>query len=173
MSNSVIQGAQPFALALPTAVTASLPEAATHSAAPSSTSLNTGLMPSNPTDPPPRSNLTAAPYTTLTPRSSRKPKTRTIVLGDGRHVDFTANDVGVAPAISFAEDLPQLNRMWDDTSKYWDGHSVLRIKGIPIPIVYWRQVYGRTKAGAPLKPGQWQHTKGSWREWKVRYPCLY
>ena len=52
-----------------------------------------------------------------------------------------------ASAISFANDLPQLNRMWDDTSEFLDGHLVLVIKGVAIPIVYWKEVYAQLKTG--------------------------
>ncbi|KAF8814126.1 hypothetical protein BYT27DRAFT_7082881 [Phlegmacium glaucopus] len=56
--------------------------------------------------------------------------------------------------------------MWDDTSEYWDGHSVLVIKGVPIPIVYWKEVYARSKSGGSWKQGHWKRAKGSWCEWK-------
>jgi hypothetical protein len=103
----------------------------------------------------------------LVPSFSPNPKTRTVVLGDGTCVEFTANYVGPAPAILFANDLPQLNRMWDDTSGFWDGHSVLIIKGVPIPIVYWKEVYARSKSGGlSWKPGHWKRVKGSWCEWE-------
>lgn len=95
-------------------------------------------------------------------------KTRTISLGDGTCVEFTANNVGPAPAVSFANDLPLLNRMWDDTSEFWDSYSVLIIKGIPIPVVYWKEVYARSKSGgSSWKPGHWKRVKGSWCEWEV------
>jgi hypothetical protein len=110
------------------------------------------------------------PHQNMAPPSSVPSplKTRTISLGDGTRVEFTANDIGPAPAISFANDLPRLNRMWDDTSEFWDGHSVLVIKGVPIPIVYWKEVYARSKAGGlSWKPRHWKRVKGSWCEWEV------
>lgn len=96
-----------------------------------------------------------------------KTRTRTIVLGNETCLEFTEQDVGPPPVISFANDLPRLNRMWDDTSANWDGHSVLVIKGIPIPIIYWKEVYARTKSGGSWKSGHWKRVKGSWCEWKV------
>lgn len=81
-------------------------------------------------------------------------------------LSFHADDVRPPPAISFADNLRLLNEMWDDTPGHWGGHSVLKIKGVPIPIVYWREVYARSKSGG-LKPNQWKQLKGSWFEWKV------
>ncbi|KAH9479417.1 hypothetical protein JR316_0008007 [Psilocybe cubensis] len=59
-----------------------------------------------------------------------------------------------------------LNRMWDDTSPFWDNNSALVIKGHPIPIVYWKQVYARSKTGSWM-PGQWKLIKGHWCQWKA------
>ncbi|KAF8813274.1 hypothetical protein BYT27DRAFT_7251107 [Phlegmacium glaucopus] len=95
----------------------------------------------------PASNPNPNPVPVPSSGGKLKMRSQTIILGDGtQHVEFTADDVGPPPAISFTNNLPQLNRMWDDTSKYWDGHLVLVIKGVPIPIVYWKE--------------------GSWCEWK-------
>ena len=102
------------------------------------------------------------------PSSSPNSKMRTIILGDGKCIKFMADDVGPALAISFVNDLPQLNRMWDDTSEFWDGHLVLIIKGVPIPIVYWKEVYVWLKTGgSSWKPGHWKRVRGSWCEWEV------
>ncbi|KDR69977.1 hypothetical protein GALMADRAFT_271748 [Galerina marginata CBS 339.88] len=111
---------------------------------------------------------TPAPvHSKVAPSSSNgKVATRTITLGNGTCLEFAASDVGPAPAISFANDLPQLNRMWDDTSKHWGGHSALIIKGCHIPIVYWKAVYARSKSAGCWKPGQWKRAKGSWSAWK-------
>ena len=104
------------------------------------------------------------------------PTTRSITLGNGTVVSFTADDVPPPPAISFAsrEDIFLLNRMWDDTSAFWGGSSVLEIKGVPIPIVYWKAVYsqrmkGRNGKGDPTwKPRQWKAVKGHYFNWRVR-----
>ncbi|KAG2755632.1 hypothetical protein P692DRAFT_201701187 [Suillus brevipes Sb2] len=50
--------------------------------------------------------------------------------------------------------------MWDDTSPHWGGESVLTIKGHPIPIVYWPDIYCYGKFG------QWQGTKSRWTDWR-------
>ena len=92
--------------------------------------------------------------------------TRSITFANGTWLEFRADDVRPPPAISFADDLRLLNAMWDDTPGHWGGHSVLNIKGVPIPIVYWKEVYARSKSGG-WKPSQWKQVKGSWFEWKV------
>ncbi|KIJ97031.1 hypothetical protein K443DRAFT_10212 [Laccaria amethystina LaAM-08-1] len=77
---------------------------------------------------------------TSAPTSSSAP-TRTIILGDGTELMFTEADVGSPPLTGFADDVAGLNRMWDDTTPNWGGTSALEIKGHPIPIVYWKDVY--------------------------------
>lgn len=79
---------------------------------------------------------------------------------------FTEDDVPAPPAISFADDLPALNRMWDDTSVFWDNHSCLVIKGFPIALTHWKDIY-TSKPGRSWKPNQWKGMKGKWFEWKV------
>src|SRR6266704_2831166 len=81
-------------------------------------------------------------------------------------ITFTEADVPSPSAISFASDIPSLNRMWDDTSPYWDGNSKLVILGHPIALVYWKDIY-TSKMGVSWKPKQWKGTKGKWFEWKV------
>jgi len=92
--------------------------------------------------------------------------TRSITFANGTWLEFHADDVRPPPAVSFADDLRLLNEMWDDTPGHWGGHSALNIKGVPIPIVYWKEVYARSKSGG-WKPNQWKQVKGSWFEWKV------
>jgi hypothetical protein len=93
------------------------------------------------------------------------PQTRSITLHD-RVLTFTEDDVPPPPAVSFADDLSALNRMWDDSSAFWDNRSCLVIKGVPIALVHWRDVY-TSKAGKSWKPNQWKGIKGKWFEWKV------
>ncbi|KAH7921719.1 hypothetical protein BV22DRAFT_1018834 [Leucogyrophana mollusca] len=50
--------------------------------------------------------------------------------------------------------------MWDDYTKHWSGCSVLELKGHPIALVYWRELY---RYGPAL---QWQGTKGPWTNWR-------
>lgn len=88
------------------------------------------------------------------------------MLGNGFKLMFTEDDVRSPPAVSFADDIPALNRMWDDTTEHWGGDSCLYIKGVPIALVYWKDVYS-SKSGSLWKPGQWKGTKNKWFEWKV------
>ena len=107
--------------------------------------------------------LEPSPSSTST---SKRMTTRSITFANGTRLEFHADDVRPPPAITFADDLRRLNEMWDDTPGHWGGHSALYIKGVPIPIVYWKEVYARSKSGG-WKPSQWKHVKGSWFEWKV------
>ncbi|PPR00163.1 hypothetical protein CVT26_008882, partial [Gymnopilus dilepis] len=61
--------------------------------------------------------------------------THILTLGDGRRLVLTADDVPAPPAVSSANDLAALNRMWDDVSEYWQNDSKLRIQGVPTAIV--------------------------------------
>ncbi|KAF8907238.1 hypothetical protein CPB84DRAFT_1843947 [Gymnopilus junonius] len=92
--------------------------------------------------------------------------TRTLTLGNGRKLVFTADDIPSPPAVSFAHDIPTLNKMWDDTSEHWDNNSQLWIKGIPIPIIYWKDIY-TSKPNVNWKPRQWKGIKGKCFNWKV------
>jgi hypothetical protein len=117
--------------------------------------------------PPHQPVLNSAPSATnASSTSNSKMKTRSITFADGSWLEFHADDVRPPPAISFADDLRLLNAMWDDTPGQWGGHSALNIKGVPVPIVYWKDVYARSKSGG-WKPSQWKQVKGSWFEWKV------
>jgi len=144
-----------------TPVTSHLPSLLIHPSVSSTTIAHHSAAPSN-------SIPTAPSSSNLLPSALGNLKTRTIHLGDGTHVKFTANDVGPPPAISFTNKLPQLNHMWDDTSGYWDRNPVLVIEGVPIPIVYWKGVYAWLKSGGSLwKQGHWKRVKGSWCKWQV------
>ncbi|KAH9482202.1 hypothetical protein JR316_0004297 [Psilocybe cubensis] len=91
--------------------------------------------------------------------------TRTVTMASGS-ITFSSSDVPPPPAVSFASDIPGLNRMWDDTSIYWDGYSVLTIKGTAIPIVYWKEIY-TSKGSVEWKPKQWESLKGKFFDWKI------
>lgn len=92
---------------------------------------------------------------------------RPLILDDGRQLSITESDVPDPPVVSFAENIPQLNRMWDNTSCHWQNKSPLVIQGVPIPIKHWPEIYRY------WKEGQWQGTKGKWWEWKVSSICLF
>ncbi|CAA7260797.1 unnamed protein product [Cyclocybe aegerita] len=113
--------------------------------------------------------LPAAPSPPTTEGFATPAATRTIVLCSRLSLMFAEAEVPPPPAISFAKNLPSLNQMWDDHSEHWNHQSVLVIKGIPIPICYWKDVYtskGSPK-GHPWKQNQWKGLKHRWFEWKV------
>lgn len=76
-------------------------------------------------------------------------------------MSFAVSDTPDPVAVTFVQDIPRLNAMWDDTSSHWRGESVLTIQGHPIPIKYWPEVYryGKTR--------QWEGTKSRWIDWRV------
>jgi len=85
---------------------------------------------------------------------------RTLSFSNGVVLEFTEEDIPNPPAVSFAENLPLLNQMWDDTPPHWQRNSVLVIRGIPIPIVYWKKIYSRLH-------GEWKGLKSNWSLWKA------
>ncbi|KIJ08193.1 hypothetical protein PAXINDRAFT_54741, partial [Paxillus involutus ATCC 200175] len=58
-------------------------------------------------------------------------------LGDRSILTLTPADIPDPVAVSFANDIPRLNTMWDDVTPHWQGESVLKIKGHPIAIERW------------------------------------
>lgn len=76
-------------------------------------------------------------------------------------ISFAISDTPDPVAVTFVQDIPRLNAMWDDTSSHWGRESVLTIGGHPIPVMYWPEVYryGRTR--------QWEGTKSRWTDWRV------
>jgi hypothetical protein len=84
-----------------------------------------------------------------------------LVLGNGMALQILGDDILNPPAVSFADDIPRLNSMWDDTTPHWCGKSPLVVGGHPIPVLYWPELY---KYG---KKDQWKGTKGKWFEWKI------
>ena len=95
--------------------------------------------------------------------SSSSPICRQLRLGNGTTLNFTKEEVGDPPAISFADDLHHLIQTWDDTSDDWDPFKcVLHIQGQPIAVIYWRDVYMYGKKG------QWKGIQNRWTDWQVR-----
>ncbi|KAF8258446.1 hypothetical protein EI94DRAFT_1754671 [Lactarius quietus] len=82
-------------------------------------------------------------------------------LGNGRMICFEKQSVPDPPRISFAKDIPQLAKMWDDSSVDWDpAQAVLHIQGEPIALKHWKFVYRYGKAG------QWAGAKKLWYQWQ-------
>ena len=99
--------------------------------------------------------------------SQRPPAKRSITFRNGEVLEFTEDDLEAPPAVSFAGDLGLLNSMWDDKAPHWCGRSYLDIKGVPIPIKYWKEAYSHSTTAGSWKQGQWKGIKGSWSQWKV------
>jgi hypothetical protein len=94
--------------------------------------------------------------------SSLNLTSRQLCLGNSTILNFTKEEVGDPPAISFANDIPHLVQTWDDTSDDWDPNKcVLHIQGWPIAIIYWREVYMYGKKG------QWKGIQNRWMDWQV------
>ena len=110
-------------------------------------------------------SIPALPPTLPQPHVRHHP-TCMITLVGRLELFFTKNDVPHVPSISFTNNLDTLNSMWDDTSAYWKGHSVLVIQNFPIAITYWKQLY-TLKSRKNWKPGQWKILKGRYFEWRV------
>jgi hypothetical protein len=104
---------------------------------------------------------TLAPVPFSAPRCMVDDKSRTLKLGSGHIIVFTAQDVPPPPTTTFTDNIPRLNSMWDDTNVQWDHHSVLKIHGHPITLVYWPIVYTR------WRPGDWDTLKTQFGHWKV------
>ncbi|KAF9526294.1 hypothetical protein CPB83DRAFT_817327 [Crepidotus variabilis] len=113
--------------------------------------------PSDPSPPPPSSPSES--------NSDSDLPSRLLKLGDGTILTLAESDVPPPPAVSFKNDLPILNAMWDDTTANWGGNSHLIICGRPIALVYWPTLY--MSQGQKWKKGQWGGIKGKWSEWKA------
>lgn len=82
-------------------------------------------------------------------------------LGNGKLLCFSKQSVPKPPSISFTRDLPQLMRMWDDSSPKWcPSEAVLHIEGEPIALKHWPALYRYGKSG------QWAGTKKNWAHWQ-------
>jgi hypothetical protein len=84
-----------------------------------------------------------------------------LILRDGTCIVFAEAEVPDPPTTTFADNIPHLNRMWDDTSTYWNRESVLVIHGHPIPIVRWPDIYKQWRWG------DWDTIKSNYVDWKV------
>lgn len=101
------------------------------------------------------------------------PFTRTINLGNGAVICVTEDDIPNPPALSFTntdEDIGRLNAMWDYTTPHWQDISPLIVKGIRIPLRYWRDLYNariKLPSGSSWKQKQWDGLKTYYSKWRV------
>ena len=97
--------------------------------------------------------------------SGLPPTCRRLCLGNGTILNFTKDEVGDPPAVSFANNISCLIQTWDDTLDDWNPNKcVLHIQGQPIALVYWRDVY------IYGKKGQWKGIQNRWTDWQV---CVF
>lgn len=118
------------------------------------------------TGPASHSGITSSPQPALSNIEDQSHRQYKIKFRDNTTLAFTQAEVPDPPAVSFADNLPKLNAMWDDSPEHWGGESCLSISGRAIPLVYWPEVY---RYG---KKHQWKGTKGKWHEWKVCFSSL-
>lgn len=86
---------------------------------------------------------------------------RVLKLGNGTLLQVADNEIPDPPAISFVNDIPRLNGMWDNHTEHWQGMSIINIQGHPIAIEYWPLLYhyGHDQ--------QWKGMKNKWTDWRV------
>jgi hypothetical protein len=104
----------------------------------------------------PRESTPAEPDSTI--------RSRMLKLGDGTLLHLTGCEIPDPPAVSFVDDIPRLNGMWDDHTEHWQGQSVIMIHGHPIAIEYWPLLY---RYGGEH---QWKGTKSRWTDYRVCFP---
>jgi hypothetical protein len=84
-----------------------------------------------------------------------KYKQRRLVMDNiSKPLIFNTFDIPDPPYLKYSENL-------DELIEEWDNSSYLIIKGIPIPIKYWSQVFRWAK------PEAWNLLKDNWTNWKV------
>ncbi|KAJ3891932.1 hypothetical protein GG344DRAFT_64992 [Lentinula edodes] len=88
----------------------------------------------------------------------------TIKIAHGQVLNFNRADVHDPRQISFATNIPRLERVWDDEGTNWDpadcGTNLLSINGTPIALRYWPEVF------SGKKDARWRALKKNWTEWK-------
>ncbi|KAF9056886.1 hypothetical protein BDP27DRAFT_1454275 [Rhodocollybia butyracea] len=91
-------------------------------------------------------------------------KTYTIFLAQRRPLSFNYSDIpDLTQQLSFANDIPRLDRIWDDEGANWNAEEcrkISSIKGIAVALRYWREIYSNKK------DKRWKGIKASWTEWK-------
>ncbi|KAG1816279.1 hypothetical protein EV424DRAFT_1348246 [Suillus variegatus] len=85
---------------------------------------------------------------------------RVLKLGNGTLLQVADNEIPDPPAISFVNDIPRLNGIWDNHTEHWQDMSIINIQGHPIAIEYWPLLYhyGHDQ--------QWKGMKNKWTDWR-------
>ncbi|KAF9075774.1 hypothetical protein BDP27DRAFT_1414946 [Rhodocollybia butyracea] len=91
-------------------------------------------------------------------------KTYTIFLAQCRPLSFNYSDIpDLTQQLSFANDIPCLDCIWDDEGANWNAEEcrkISSINGIAVALRYWREIYSNKK------DKRWKGIKASWTEWK-------
>jgi hypothetical protein len=76
---------------------------------------------------------------------------------NGTVVKFTKSDVEwPAGKVNYSTRVSQLFRDWDDS-------AIVELKGVPVPLKYWGQLFSR------VNPGSWGTFKKDYSQWKVGF----
>jgi len=103
----------------------------------------------------PSTALAATKVLTETVDENAKQKRRKLILDNvAKPLIFTSLDISDPPHLRYSDDMDSLIKDWDDS-------SYLIIKGVPIPLKYWSQVYRWAR------PGAWDVLKNNWSNRKV------
>jgi hypothetical protein len=98
-------------------------------------------------------------------KSSSKPRKAAdihiIILDSDKELKLTLAKIPDPPAVSFVDNIPRLNQMWDDTSIYWHMDSQLHTQEQAIALSHWPMLY--KYSGAPT----WKRIKSKFFEWKI------
>lgn len=105
---------------------------------------------------------------TMPARPSANDMTYTITIGNGERVTFKYVDILDPPQLTFATNIPRLDRVWDDERPNWDADDCAKIsvlRGVTVALRYWPDVF-------KFKDDKrWLAAKTNWTEWKVC--CLF
>ena len=90
-----------------------------------------------------------------------KQKRRKLIIDNAtKPLIFTALDISDPPHLSFSNDMDGLVRDWEDS-------SYLIIKGVPVAIKYWPQIFRWAR------PAAWEVLKDNWSNWRVMALILF
>ncbi|KAJ4491568.1 hypothetical protein C8J55DRAFT_557137 [Lentinula edodes] len=110
------------------------------------------------------SDNSAKPPDNFTTSTDEYERVYVLTVGLGRIVHYKECDLREPPSITFASNIPRLDRVWDDERPSWDpedcGKNLLSINGTPIALRYWRDVFSGKKSSV------WASLKKLWSEWK-------
>ena len=78
-------------------------------------------------------------------------------------ITLSSTDIPDPPPLHSHGNVESIKAIWDDNPTTWNHLSPLRIRGISIPLIYWRALYCYRRSR------QWSGLKQRWSEYKVRH----